>query len=214
MVWMVPFPAGPYGDYEGPHEGRPGCGWWYRLEQHFANDMREEERAPYRDRSYWYCVHEKFQSHSEGLVPNGSGQHLPPIQPHEPPTFFKYDSGHKSPACIISFPGMVLGCSHSFMELVEQLEPSRHRFFPIDVRNRRGPVYQEPHYVMVIGQRLNAPSFSLRTLGLQPVDESRAWHLWMDLSITQNPVFLSDQIVAEVKARGMKMPRLSTKMAA
>lgn len=212
MVWMVPFPAGPYGDYEGPHDGSPGCGWWHRLEQHSAQHMSQEERAAYGDRSYWYCVHEKFQSHSKGLVPDSSEQPLPPIQPHEPPTFFKYESGHKSPACIISFPGMVLGCSHSFKGLVERREPGRHRFFPIDVRNRRGPVYQEPHYVMVIGQRLNAPSFSVRTLGLQPVDEGKEWHLWMDLSLTQAPVFLSDELVADIKMAGMKMPRLSKKM--
>ncbi|MGB3471823.1 MAG: hypothetical protein WBA51_13460 [Erythrobacter sp.] len=204
MVWIVPFPAGPYGDYEGPSDGRRSNGWWQRLEDHFANTMSEEGEGPYGATPYWACVHKKFQSHSDGRVPDRPEVALPPIQPHEPPTFFKYESGHKSPACIISFPGKVLGCSESFKTLVEQFEPGKHRFFPIEVRNRRGPIYAEPHYVMVIDQRLDSASAAVNTEGL---------HLWMDLAQPQNPVFLSDELVSQVKTGGLKMPRLSKRMA-
>ncbi|MEO0872184.1 MAG: hypothetical protein AAFY19_09555 [Pseudomonadota bacterium] len=208
MVWMVPFPAGPYGDYEGPHHGPLSNAWWARLTQQFADEMSEADKAPYAgaDVSYWYSVHEKFKSHSDGIIPHGDGVPLPPIQPHEPPTWFKYDKGHKSPACIISFPGELLGCSESFKSLIEKLEPGRHRFFPIDVRNRRGPVYAEPHHLMIINQRIENAS-----------DEAKAeedWHLWVDLGHSQRPIFLSDELVTSVKAAGMKMPRLSTKVTA
>ena len=206
MVWMVPFPAGPYGDYEGPHDGRPSNAWWHRLQQHYANEMSEADKAPYQGDggSYWYAVHDKFTSHSDGFVPDSGGVPLPPIQPHEPPTWFKYDKGHKSPACIISFPSMVLGCSQSFKALIEELEPGAHRFFAIDVRNRRGAIYEEPHYVMIIDQRFDSSK--------DPSKRGDGWHLWVDLALVQKPIFLSDELVARVKDAGMKMPRLASKM--
>ena len=74
------------------------------------------------------------------------------------------------------------------------------------MRNRRGAIYAEPHYLMIIDRRLDSSKGQSQ--------RGEGWHLWVDLALNMNPLFLSDELVARVKDAGMKMPRLSTKVAA
>lgn len=231
MVWGAPLPPGPYGEYEGPGSGWPNSGWWCRLEDWRRDHMSESDKALYGTRSYWYCVHAKFVSDGKDTIREGDQTILlPPIQPHEPPTWFKYESGHKSPAAMISLPSRVLAVSEPLMGIIEHLEPGVHRFFPIEVKNRSGSVYAVPYYIMVIGQVRDSFSPADSAEHLAQESNGTTWyycgnfkdsvtgvaldhakhdglHLWVEKVFGDQLVCMSDDLVARVKAVGLKMPR-------
>lgn len=231
MAWGVPLPPGPYGKYEGECDHWPNEGWWCRLEDWRRDEMSEADKALFGDRSYWYCVHAKFQSNGSNVIQDGDGTILlPPIQPHEPPTWFKYESGHKSPAHIISLPSQVLAVSEPMRGIIESLDPGMHQFYPIDIRNRRGPVYAVPYYVMVIGQVRDSFSSADSSDGLRNVSNGKEWfyvpafkdsvtgvalrhedhagtHLWVEKTFGNQIFCLSDDLRARIRAMDLKMPK-------
>lgn len=231
MVWGAPLPPGPYGEYEGKTNHWPNSGWWCRLENYRRDHMSEAEKALYGEQSYWYCAHEKFVSNGTNTMREADQPiQLPPIQPHEPPTWFEYQRGHKQPAAIISLPSKVLAVSLPLRGIIEHLDPGVHQFFPIDVRNRNGSVYDVEYFIMVIGQVRDSFSPADSCDSLANDSDGRIWyyvrgnkdqvmgialdhakhdgaHLWVEKTFGSQMFCMSDDLVAQAKAVGLKMPK-------
>lgn len=229
MAWGMPLPLGPYGEYEGTYDAYSN-GWRHRLMAHYNAEMSAEEKAYFRDaRRYSFCVGEKFTYERGRKEPGPDDIVVTPIQAHEPPRFFIFESGNKAPPAIVSLPDRILAVSEPFKGFVDWLEPGVHQFFPIEIRNKRGPVYKEQYYILVIGRYLESLSVehSAKDL-LKGVDSVPWWgiphgkkeviglalstaeignaHVWRERAFGAWLNCFSDRFMAEIRDAGLKMP--------
>lgn len=236
MVWGMPLPPGPYGEYEGKVDIY-GDGWRHRLQAYYHEQLTDKQKAVHEDGqangAHWYPGNVLHKFIYELGKNDGSPDSplVTPIEEHEPPRFFQFESGHKSPASIISLPSRILAVSEPMKSFLEWLEPDVHQFFPIEVRNTRGKVYQLDYYVLVIGQyldsflpeksqkdtfRKNGSSiwYSITTGSKKEVtglalskSKFDGAHMWRERAFREWLICFSDELMAEILDAGLKMPR-------
>lgn len=233
MVWGMPLPPGPYGAYEGLVDAY-GDGWRHRLRKYYDEQMPAEQKALHEgsyggaSHSYPFFAMRKFVD--EPGTPDGPDRlPLTPIEEHEPPRSFQLQKGHKSPASMISLPSRILAVSEPLKGFIEWLDPGVHQFFPIEIGNTRGPVYEVPYHVFVVGRHLDcflpeksakvlfrtdgptpwwsSPSSKNEVMGLA-LERSKfdGAHVWRERTFRENLICFSDQLMAEISDAGLKMP--------
>jgi hypothetical protein len=230
MVWGMPLPPGPFGEYEGKVDIYSD-GWRTRLCAHYDDHFTGQRKAYYRDANrYSFCVGEKFIYERGRKQPGPDDIVVTPIEDHEPPLYFYFTQGNKSPASVISLPNRILAISEPFKAFVEWLEPDVHQFFPIEIGNKRGSVYSDNYYIFVIGQWLDSFSPEKSSKDLLKSNETTTWygiphskkdvtglalskpefgtaHVWRERAFGEWLNCFSDRFMAEVQDAGLKMPR-------
>jgi hypothetical protein len=126
----------------------------------------------------------------------------------------------------------LIGVNAALKTIIEQLEPSLHSFFPLEIRSRHGEVYPETYYLLVIGQFLDGlvPEKCVLDAGydLSPGKPGRYLHseseqgikglaiskgrtgkahLWRERQLFGHLICFSDTLVAEIEAAGLKLPK-------
>ena len=245
MVWGMSLPSGfgqfwPEGGFEGEIDGGPKSGWSERLKAYFAEQTPEVQKELFdwvdhggsgAVHSYPSYVSGKFIS-EVGTRENVYTPPFTPIRPHEPPVSFDIVRGGKSLASLIALNNGILAVDEALKEVIERLEPGIHQFFPIEIKLRRGKVYPESYYILVIGRYFD--SFS-------PEDSSKySWrdyapkyphvyryeetkngisglamfkdvfgsaHLWRERNFTNILTCFSDELQAAIAEAGLRIPK-------
>lgn len=231
MVWGVPYPPGPYGEFERRIDIYRD-GWRDRLMTYYQEQMPEEKKSYYGNASrYSFCVIEKFLYECGRKQPGPDDIVVTPIEAHEPPRFLQFERGNKSPAAMISLPSGALAASGPLKSFIEWLEPGVHQFFPFEIRNTRGNVYSVEYFLLVIGRYLesfvpersaadtfrtsgNVTWYSLAGGSKRDVtglalskDKFSGAHLWRERAFGTDLNCFSDELMTEILDAGLKMPR-------
>ncbi len=156
------------------------------------------------------------------------------VESHEVPRSFDADKTYNSLASLISLNDKILAVDESFKAIIERLEPQVHEFFPFALMMPKGKPYPEQYYILRIRQYFDAfskPDSSDESIRVLPaydgipeitrVNESkkalnglamreRAFggaHLWRDRTFEEQLTCFSDELISEVQAEGLKLPK-------
>lgn len=153
------------------------------------------------------------------------------VQPHEVPRSFDCDKTYTSLASLIKLNAMLLAVDERLKAIIERLEPGVHEFFPFELTMPKGKRYPEQYYILRIRQYFDAffkeesaeESFDESTSNpgllflntskraLNGLAVSRAVfdgaHLWRDRTFEEELTCFSDELIAEVKAQGLRLPK-------
>jgi hypothetical protein len=243
MVWGMYLPrgGGPYGPY-GHAEGyvdqhsdgyQHSDGWSHRLIKYYQDQMPEAQKSFYREAStYVYCVVEKFQYECGHRQPGPDDLIVTPIEIHEPPGFFQTATGYKKLASVISLSSRMWAVDAAVKQIVEQFEPGLHRFYPVEIRSRRGKVYPVQYYLLVVGRWLESFSpeeSSQDSFTPQEANGVKWFHilgykndivglalrasvfeganLWRERGLNEWVLCFSDMLEAELAGSGLMLPK-------
>ncbi|GGC25971.1 hypothetical protein GCM10011371_11940 [Novosphingobium marinum] len=228
MVWGMALPKGfgefwPDGDFEG---------WTDSLKGHFLESMPASQQAPFGEgprgalRYMGYAV-DKFVKES-GTVSASEKPPLSPIEPHEPPRHFDTQKTYDQLGALVMLSDKILATDEAFKAIVERLEPGVHQFFPVEIRMPKNKVFPDPYYIMVIGgyresfsaEDSAAGSFNERRPGFCYHDTSKKGtaglafarsrfagaHLWRERAFREELTCMSDELVGEIAAAGLRIP--------
>lgn len=225
MVWAICSPSGlgvyfPDGDY---------VGWREKLLAYYKDEMTEEEKLEYSGPEYVYRVSGKFNQ--ELNSPSGTG-YLTPIKAHEVPDCYKLEKTYSDLGSMIMLTNGNWAVEQALKNIIEQLEPHVHEFYPIKIIMPKGKVYPKSYFLLVIGQYLE--SFSLTKSKPGTWKESSdfpgqyrlsSWtkieisglafeksnfgnaHLWRERTGGYPQVFFSNALKAEVDMADLRMPK-------
>lgn len=227
----------PRGKNEGEGTERAADGWEHRLREHFVNSTPEEQARLYplggvsaasAAWSYPFYAMMKFQK-EPGSKYTPDEPPLIPIEPHEPLQFFQMERGSKNLGSMIALNAGVFAVDETVKDIIERLEPGVHQFFPVEIRMPRGKIYPVQYFVLVIGQYLDSfdpessdeCSWERTELGNVRYDDSKAGitglafkksvfgnaHLWRERRINGALTSFSDQLIAEIQKRELRIPK-------
>jgi hypothetical protein len=216
MTWGMRLPIEfglffPNGDYIGFKE---------TLEQFFLNEMSKEERASCGGvAGYALKTSNKFHTTPE------------PLRPHECPREFKVEYTRvKSFGSLIHLPNRLVAVDEALKAIIERLEPGLHQFWPIRIIMPNGDIYPETYYGLRIGQRLDSFDPDASDEGVWDVSRGGIYrvylprkkyyeglalsaekigkaHLWREAKLYKPDLYFSDELMAEIKKAGLRLPK-------
>lgn len=153
------------------------------------------------------------------------------VELHEVPQSFGCDKTYKSLASLIMLQDMLLAVDERLKAIIERLEPGVHEFFPFELMMPKGKRYPEQYYILRIRQYFDA--FSREQTAEESFDESTSnpgllflntskralndlavsravfegAHLWRDRTFEEDLTCFSDQLIDEIKAADLRMPK-------
>jgi hypothetical protein len=211
----------PDGDFEGETPtGRPG--WDDRLRLHYLAQPREEQKRllDYGDVSIGYGAG-YYGSHVNGKFREETGTQNPdlglpytPIEPHEPPQFFKTIKGYSALGSFIKFNDRIVAVDEALKAIIEQLEPGVHGFYPIEIRMPRGKIFPKSFYTLHIchycdsflPEMSNLPSGKTNDYTFSSAIIGTA-HMWREKTFGEWTTFFSDELHAAIVESGLRTPR-------
>lgn len=234
MAWGMYLPpaGGPYGPY-GYDEGLVDAydeGWRHRLIKYYTDEMPKAQKTYYRNQSnYATCVVNKFTHEIGRESPWSDGVAITPIEEHEPLRFYQLQQRYNEISSILSLSSKMWAVDETVKRMIERLEPGLHQFFPLEIRMPRGRIYSTAYYVLVVGRWLDGflPDYSDQDAFLRY--ESKPYHtygrkkdicglafqgavikgshLWRERVFGASLACLSDILVGELTAAGLKLPK-------
>lgn len=236
MVWGMRLPNNfgefwPSGEFEYDPK-KKDTGWYDRLERHYLAQTSEEQLRLYDYRGLAegqdtlisgarrYRTHPSRKLVYEVGTKDGPDS-LPttPVEAHEAPLSFDTDKVYAALGSMIMLNDRILAVDQALKTIIERLEPGVHKFFPIEIKTRRGKTTASIYYTLAIGQYLD--SFSLEnssdkkknvagTVSLTGFAFSKEAfgkaHLWRDRRF---PLLncLSDELIEEISKAGLRIPK-------
>ena len=216
MVWGVADPSG-FGDF---FPGGDYVGWNDDIKKYFNEEMSPEQRAVFDnwDVSYRGEIVRKF------VEDRGA------VESHERPAEFRIRETRKSLGSLIKVSNRLLAADESLKEIIEELEPDVHQFWPLRITMPMGREYPVPYYGLVIRRFLDSfkpelsdeGSWSKTEFGRYHVSmpEKKRFcglalsqsvfdgcHLWREKSLRTPEIFMSDALQAEIDRRGLRIPK-------
>ncbi|MEZ5752413.1 MAG: hypothetical protein R3D60_10740 [Paracoccaceae bacterium] len=146
------------------------------------------------------------------------------VLPEEVPKLFVVEKPKAKWRDFFKVTGAIKVVREPVRELIERLDPGVHQFFPVTMRTKRGVVIEGPWFVIVITARQDSivPGYrgkfisnqlpdgryllnSMVKHGQVPIDATRlsGLHLWREAKAVDG-IFASDELIAELKANGLK----------
>ncbi|MEM7701949.1 MAG: DUF1629 domain-containing protein [Pseudomonadota bacterium] len=241
MVWGMSLPSAfgeffPDGKFEGDPQEPQGQDWGQRLTEYFMAQSvaSQKELFDYQiddgNAAYLYPYYVSLKFISDD--PRSFNPDFPawsPIRSHESPEFFQTLRKVKNLGSIIALNNRIIAVDDAMKELLEELEPRVHSFFPIKILMRRGQYYPKIFYTLVVGQRFDsfAPDLSdsksfredgassfvhkegqraMQSLAFRASAFSGA-QLWKERRIGREWLLcMSDRLVSEISRRGLRIP--------
>ncbi len=228
MTWGMILPMS-FGDYwpNGVYvDAKP------RAEDHYNNVLTDAERKELYTGVTSLLANANYK-YIEDLVFTKLG----PLQEFEKPRKYKTVKTYKNLASFIQLSNGPLGVDEALRDIIEELEPGVHTFWPIEITMPRGGVYPKPYFATVINTHLTAfsredsvpgswkestpgdhysgPSIPYKK-GIMGMAISReavgAAHLWREQWLHNPKIFFSDTLMDKIKAAGLRIPRKHYKM--
>jgi hypothetical protein len=225
MVWALKVSSG-FGDYfpDGSHDES----WDKQLREYTQSGLSEERRQSIlrSRRSYRGWISAAF-THPPGT--EFGGMVVPDPLPEELPSEYRTVKSYKSLASLIAMPNMLAVVDQDLKEIIEEMEPGVHRFWPIKIVMPRNKEYPANYYGILVGNFPNAfrpdasepsafrkgeniyllGSFEKGKLeGLAFSEQAKGgMHLWREPNISQVDLFLSDQLLERIKKAGLRVGR-------
>jgi len=197
-------------------------GWDEAVKAYYLNEMSEEEKAERGMQEYFDVLgfSEKFT------------RDMGPMAPYECPTEFAVKHNRvKSFGSLIKLSDRLLAVDEALRDLIEELEPGVHQFWPIKITLPKGDPYPEQYFGLRIGQfldsfrpgesddgawrerngwyRVQFPKkqyYAGLALSRQAIAAS---HLWREKILQRPGIFFSDTLQSEIKKAGLRVPKLS-----
>ena len=211
MVWGLFQPNGG-GDYspDGDHISRRNG-----LRKYFHEHMTDDERSKYSENEleYFYQVSRKFN------------EDLGPLQPQEMPSDWQTVKSHKTLGSLILMTNALLAVDEPLKNLIENLEPDVHQFWPMKIVMPKGKEYPVPYYGMVIRQFIDSfrpeqsveGSWQKRPAGYVVVDDTKrgvsklafdkqafeSAHLWREKNLNDPKICISDTLQKAIADAGL-----------
>lgn len=224
MVWAMHRASG-FGDY------RPDgsyAEWDDQLRKFTLDGLTEERKKTILKsmRSYRGWISQAFSD--EIGAPMG-GMITPSPLPEELPRTFHTVRAYRTLASMISLNDRLLAVDENMREIIEDLEPGLHRFWPIQIVMPKSQVYPRAYFGMLVGRFLESfspeksdpqsyraseyiytlPGSVKDTLAGIVLDGSviGAAHLWRERRLPMPDLFLSDTLKSRIDAAGLRMPK-------
>lgn len=153
---------------------------------------------------------------------------------HEVPRSFDMDKTYNVLASLIKLNDKIIAVDDKLKEIIQRREPKTHEFFAFEMRMRKKKIYVKKYYILRVCQyyeafsRENTSEASLRILpayggvpelirlnhtkealnGLA-MDKSvfGGAHLWRDRTFEEELTCFSDELVADIKHAGLRLPK-------
>jgi hypothetical protein len=228
MVWGIMNPG--IGDY-GPDGDFPG--WEERLGLYFDEHLPPEQKALFGrgggrspQSEYISYVRNKFS-----MFPGDKYMHMfvSPIEQHEVPSVFQMPKSYIL-ASLITLKNGYWAVDEELKAIIERLEPGVHQFFHVPFMAPRGKPYPKSYYIMLVAHRFNSFSpedskegsyefdgeyyrpFLFRLEHIPELTFKRSVfgraHVWKETKLLTKPkLFISDELQAECKKAGLRLPR-------
>jgi hypothetical protein len=225
MVWAMCSPSSlgvyfPAGDY---------VGWREKLIAYYKNEMTPEEKVDDSGPDYAFRVADKFKFEHR---PRSGARNLSPIRVHEAPDCYKLEKNYSDLGSMIMLTNHIWAVEEALKNIIEQLEPNVHEFYPIEIIMPKGKVYPKSYFLLVVGQYLE--SFSLTKSKAGTSKESSdfpgqyrlsSWtkieigglafekskfgnaHLWRERNGGEPDVFFSDRLKVELDLANLRIPK-------
>jgi hypothetical protein len=224
MVWALQVSSG-FGDYfpDGSY-----ASWDKQLREYSQSGLSEERRqAIFRSRrSYSGWISAAFE-HPPGT--EFGGMVVPDPLPEELPSEFHTVKSYKSLASLIWMNNKLAVVHQDLKEIIEEMEPGVHRFWPIKIVMPRNTEYPANYYGVLVGNfpkafrpdasepsafkksefiyllgsfrkdRIEGLAFSAQAIG--------EIHLWREPNLSQVDLFLSDELLDKIKTAGLRVGR-------
>jgi len=228
MTWGMILPAS-FGDYwpNGAYVGDVSL-----AEDHYHNVLTDAERK-------------KLDGGVQDLLANASRKFrmdivfakLGPLEEFEKPHEFKTVKTYKKLASFIKLNDGLLAVDEALRDIIEELEPGVHTFWPIEITMPRGVAYPTPYFAMVINNHLTAfsredsepgswrestpgdhystatrpynKSFSGMAISREAVGSA---HIWRERWVKTPNILFSDTLIDKIKAAGLRIPPTHYKM--
>jgi len=154
---------------------------------------------------------------------------LGPLSDPECPKEFKAVKVYKSLGALIQLNNRMLAVERSFKDLLEELEPGTHQFWPVKITLPRDKVLPGEYFGLRIGQFLDSFDPDRTTPGCVHYQNSEYFrgilpnkkavtgiavskdkvggaHLWRERKLSQPDIFLSDDLHQHAIERGLRLP--------
>jgi hypothetical protein len=215
LVWgMERIGSGIYG----PHGTFPG-----EIERlnDLGRELSDEERAKFKPHDYGFAIYERLL------------KDIGPLADHELPRMFVASERPKALGSLIRL-AWARAVDQKLKDIIERLEPGVHQFWPLQIVMPNGDEYPVQYYGMMVLRRLSSfrPDQSDPScfLGQQIAPGIRSYssygvskkinaglamskavlngsHIWRERELTNPTLVLSDDLVAEIKKAGLKIPK-------
>lgn len=228
MTWGMILPSS-FGDYwpDGEYVDARS-----RAEDHYHNVLTDDERK-------------EIEGGVQSLLANTSRKFsmdlgflkLGPLEAFEQPSEFKTIKTYKQLASFIQLNQGLLAADESLRDIIEDLEPGVHSFWPIKITMPRGMVYPTPYFAMVINNHLTAfrrdesrpgswkpnttaDHYSLATRPLKKgisgmaisLEAVGSAHIWREKWVSNPEILFSDALKDRVDSAGLRIPRAHYRM--
>lgn len=230
MVWGMRLPDNfgkfwPSGEFEYDPKVN-ATGWYERLRlYYFAQTPEEQIRLyDYRGLENGHNTVE-WAANAYATYPSGKfkcevgtknrPESIPftPMEVHEAPITFDTDKTYALLGSLIKLNDRILAVDETLKSIIEEMEPSIHQFFPIEIRMPRGKVFPKNYYTLVIGQYYNShipeQSDESKKNMIGRVFSKKAFgnaHLWRDRKFAMVNCF-SDAFIDKIDKAGLQLPR-------
>ncbi|MDX8350915.1 imm11 family protein [Cognatiyoonia sp. IB215182] len=153
-----------------------------------------------------------------------------PMTDAECPNEFLTVKSYRSLGSLLNTSNRLLAVDQGFKDILEELEPGVHQFWPIEIRMPRNKTYPSTYYGLRIGQFLDAfnPDHSKDECynisgyenyrGVAPIKKAITGlavskdavvnaHLWREKKLTQPDIFLSNELQQRAREAGLRLPK-------
>jgi len=215
MVWAIHHASGfgkffLNGDY---------VGWEDAVRQYWDTDIPLEEKRRIEARWGGFSTYDFSMKFIEDFGP---------LTERELVKEFRTEKTVKEIAALAKISNQVPIVHEDLKDVIEDIEPNVHQFWPITISMPRGKTYPEPYYGMRIGQFVDSfrPEQSAenafqqrkaiylssdtkeKTSGLAfSGEEIGARHLWREKKLSKPNIFMSDALQAKIAAKGLQLPK-------
>ena len=153
-----------------------------------------------------------------------------PMTDAECPKEFLTVKSYKTLGSLLQTTNRLLAIDQSFKDILEELEPGVHQFWPIEIRMPRNKTYPGTYFGLRIGQFLdtfnpdhsNDGCYNIRGYenyrGIAPTKKAITGlavsknsvgnaHLWREQKLTQPDIFMSDTLQHRATEAGLRLPK-------
>ena len=157
------------------------------------------------------------------------------VEDHEIPRSFDTEENYKTLGSLIKLNDKILAVDEPLKAVIERMEPGVHEFFPFELRMPGGKTYPGQYYVLRVCQYFDALSRedslegAVEDLPIYGTDQTLtvlrdkskktiaglafrqsvfgSAHLWRDRSFGKELTCFSDELIAEIEAGELRLPK-------
>lgn len=184
--------------------------------------------------SYPLYVSRKFTNEAGSrMSPGPEDPPFSPIKQHEAPKVFAAERMYEELGSLIMCNDRIIAVDDALKDVIDRFEPGMHEFFPVEIAMPKGKVFPKAFHILAIGQYLDSfvldhsdpdafeeipnsngklqmpsypgPAETIPGLALSRNVSGRA-HLWRERRFGEWLTCFSDELVAEIDLKGLRIP--------